>query len=401
MKKIGILTHYHDKKNYGGILQAYALVEIIHQAGYCVEQIPLRWYGKNDNVSFKSKVKKFCRKSIYKKIRTIGRLLLKKPFVKIRDGYVSSRREQISNIPIRSEAFRAFRDGIPHNQKVYDNTNIAEVVSQYDCFITGSDQVWNMLWYYPEYFLDFVPKGIPKFSYAASVSMSTLNDEQKEIFRKSLTDYQAVSVREMETVDLLSDLSPVPVEWVLDPTLLLTEEDWLTVSTKERRVGQEYIFCFFLTNDKIGHKLAKEFSQRTGLVIVNLPHMNDAYKKQDVNFGDIDLYDVTPNDFLGLIRDAKYVFTDSFHVTVFSNIFRRNYFIVNRIESSGMDTRIRSLLSLFGTEERFCNCDERRTIEYIMSLGDIDYAKSQTEFEAMKAKSLDFLERNLAKAIGD
>ena len=103
----------------------------------------------------------------------------------------------------------------------------------------------------------------------------------------------------------------------------------------------------------------------------------------------------SPQDFLSLIKHAKYVFTDSFHAVVFSNIYEKQYFVFNRSKQGEMSSRIVDITTLFGQEDRFCHGKARETMEYVTSLPDIDYTKENADFAKRKAESIEFLRKNL------
>ena len=280
---------------------------------------------------------------------------------------------------------------VPHSKNVYTNEDIQGCTEKYDCFITGSDQVWNG--YNPAYFLDFVPSSKKKVSYSASISRDYLTDEQKEIFKNSLKDYDAVSVREPSSIKLIEDLSPVPVVSTLDPTLLLEREDWDKVSSK-RLIEEDYVFCYFLGDYKKTRKIANEFAKKHGLKIACIPY-TAGIVLSDKKFGDYRLIDASPEDFISLIKHAKYIFTDSFHAVVFSHIYGKEFFVFNRDKRALMSGRIKDITSLFACPERYCGTSDKMTLEYIEGLPALDYSRETEEFVNKKRESIEFLENNL------
>lgn len=361
-KKIGIVTHYYDSVNYGGCLQAYALTHVLKGMGYdaCQISYKFRLGSPMPPRSLKDRVKRMVERVFYS-----------------------------ASFKRRRRAFSAFRDAIPHSEQVYDGSSIGETADLYDVFITGSDQVWNTSWYRSAFFLDFVGNGKTKLSYAASLGRPTLSDEEREKMRKSLRDYTAISVREQDAVPLLSDLTEKTVEWTLDPTLLLSCDEWNKVSS-ERRIKRKYLFCYFLSTDKRTRRLATEYAREKGLTVVTLPHFPFTFSKNDFMFGDVHLYDVTPNDFISLIKNAECVFTDSFHAAVFSNLYKKEFFVFDRLYASEMKTRILTLLPLFGTEARFCR-EENFTLSHLLSVGEIEYGQTSEYFDSLVKRSRDFL----------
>lgn len=382
-KKIGILTHYYNSRNYGGNLQAYALVTYLNNSGYQAEQISF-----STNFSSPPPKRKLNLSYLVKLPFRCVRLLYKRIFISLE--------EKNHNVSKYKEiAFSAFnQNAIPHSEKVYRSDSIQDCVDDYDVFITGSDQVWNFTWYNPEFFLDFVPSDKIKLSYAASVAQDSLTDRQKAIFRECLSDFKAVSVREKSAVELIGDLSPVPVVNVLDPTLLLEREDWDKLSS-DRLVAKDYLFCYFLGENKKARRLAERFAKQNGLILAIIPHAGGRIRLADRNLGDVRLLDATPNDFISLIKHAKYVFTDSFHAVVFSNIYQKQYFVFNRNKSGEMSTRIKDVTDLFGSEDHFCFDETRESLQYITSVKGIEYDLSRPVFDKLRQESIGFLKRNI------
>ena len=385
MKKIGILTFYHNSCNFGGNLQAYALCALCNQNGYEAEQIAFIESKKTpERVSVLQKIKKIG-------IARFPFVLMKRILRNIAHRQPSLKREEKKhNVYARKKAaFEDFnKNAIPHSKQIYYRDTVYQCVGDYDVFISGSDQIWNTGLYITEYFLNFVPDEKKKIAYAPSITVNQLSDEKCEMLSKYLNRYHAVSVRESEAVDLLQPLCDKPVQFVLDPTFLLDRADWEKIAEKTVDFG-DYIFCYFLGNNEKERKIAKEYAQSRGLKLATIGH---AWKvmKEDKDFGDVRLYDTTPGQFIELIKNAEYVFTDSFHAVVFSKIFEKQYFVFNRDNKGSMGSRIRTITSLFETEDRFC-FGERETLGYVESLTDIDYGKELPEFEKKKKESIDFL----------
>ncbi|MBR6740803.1 MAG: polysaccharide pyruvyl transferase family protein [Clostridia bacterium] len=387
-KRIAIISIYYKSCNFGGNLQAYALAAYLNKQGYSAEQICHYELKRAKLVDMLlHRPHKFVAKAV--------RRVVRKPYELIKSRKIRALDERYRISQRRVEAFEDFNQNvIPHSKGVYNIENISSIVDEYDAFITGSDQVWNLNWYNPVFFLDFVPSEKTKLSYAASLAMDKLTPSQRETVKKSLKDFKAVSVREENAVGLLEGLSPLPAEFVVDPTLLLTSEQWDEICS-ERRVEQEYVLCYFLGENSRSRALAREFADKNGLKLVSIPHAGGEIKLCDECFGDEQIYDASPKDFLSLVKYASYVFTDSFHAVVFSNIYQRQYFVFNRNAKSELSSRIYSITSLFGSEERFCHGSERESMSYVEGLAPIDYTKRNTSFEKLKAHSENFLKNNL------
>lgn len=380
MKRVGILTEFHKTHNYGGSLQAYALSEYLNSIGYDAEQVSyvLR--------SSRPDPKKLTVKRLK---RAFDLLELRQYLIRKVGGYFF--RKEICRRNLAVERFN--EESVRHSQKIY-TASVLDSCTDYDIYVVGSDQIWNPDWYEMAFFLDFVPKGKKKLSYAASIGKKELTPEQQEVFREKLADFTAVSVREQDAVGLLKELSPVPVVQTLDPTLLLTREQWDEVCS-ERLISEKYIFTYFLGADTNQRKVATEFAKKKGLPIVTLPYLEGLFRKCDVSFGNKKLYDISPADFISLIKHAEYVLTDSFHACVFSSIYQKEFFAFQRLGHAGMGGRLYSLTKLFHSEDHFCDTREKATLSYIEGLPSIDYSQPLPEFMQMLDFSKKFLLENL------
>lgn len=389
--KCAILTLLYKNYNYGGILQAFALSHFINKNG--IDAVQILFDGNLTQKSFSAKLKSVIKKSpvktliilkniIYCKFYNCARIVYERIFAK---NYVEATRQRVVG-------FDEFcKTKIPHTDIVYGRESISECNAQYDAFITGSDQVWNLDWYNTAYFLDFAKSNKIKISYAASSAKNSFTDEQKAIFKKSLKDYNAVSVREENMVDMLKDLSPVLPQLVVDPVLLLDSDDWNKISS-DRKCEEPYILCYFLGKNKASRRLVKAFAKKNSLKIACISMTND---KATRNLGDYDVSNASPEDFISLIKNAEYVFTDSFHACVFSIIHRKDFFVFNRSRKGEMSSRITSLLDMFEMPERFCNTPDKESLSYIEDIGKVCYEKEFERYIIARQESENFLFQNL------
>lgn len=383
MKKIGIITHYYQSRNYGGNLQAYALALYLNQNGYHAEQISYQGnYAASRNAGSRKLIDWV--KLPFRIARSVTLRVVKG--MEEKTHHVSARRKQ---------AFAPFNlEMIPHSEAVYDVSTVCRCADDYDIFITGSDQVWNLKWKNPAFFLDFVPSDKKKISYAASIAAESLTDEQKANLRDYLRDFDAISVREKGAVALLSDLTSIPVIHTLDPTFLIDRGQWDRICSP-RPVEEDYLFCYFLGENKKERRLAREYARKHQLKLVTIPHAGGSIRVSDIGFGEVRCFDASPADFLSLIKHAHSVFTDSFHAVVFSNLYEKQYYVFNRTGSGEMSSRIQDITELFGTKERFCCTKERENLQYITSLKEIDYSRKNLVFEKLLAESKAFLAGSL------
>lgn len=389
MKKIGILTHFYESMNYGGILQAYALAEKLKRLGFNAEQI-----------SYKAQYRVIdCQNDLRGKL--LQKIDIERIFasLKVRFKKFFKKRQIKRNILATNEKKNCFYEWVNQHvqssSKVYNISNIKESNQLYHIFITGSDQVWNYNWYDPNYFLDFVDNSKNKIAYAASMGHSNMPNRIKEIYRRHLESFKGVSVREQNMVELFNSISPVNVEWVVDPVFLLEKEEWNKVASNNMKIEGKYVFCYFLGENTKERKIVQEYATKKGLCIVTIRDlMVEHNKRLNEDFSDIKLANVNPGEFLTLIKNAECVFTDSFHATAFSLIYQKNFYAFNRNSNGKMNDRIKSVLTLFDVCERFCE-GENETLSYVLSLPEIDYHKASQKVEEFKRISTSFLTNHL------
>lgn len=407
--KIGILTHYYGSNNYGGVLQAYALVKVLRDMGYDAEQVCfllnqreildgscIKKAEEQTSVVNKPMIqKKRCimiriasriKRAIY--ARTKGRYLQKKETQRLNEI------EQ-SFLKPRREAFRRFRDFVSHSKNEYSTNALFALNDEYDAFITGSDQVWNLKWQSPAFFLEFADVDKKKIAYAASAGASEFDDLQKAYLKRVLPKYDAISVRESDLVGTYQDIAGVKAEFVLDPVLLLAADEWDNVAS-ERLIEDKYLLCFFYDPTEKPYELAKKYAAQHGLKIATVSYaLGDKKMKIEDSFGDYKLGQASPKDFISLIKYAECVFTDSFHCNAFSILYNRPFFTFGRAGMNGMQSRIVSLTTMFGCEDRFCGSDERITIDYLNKVNDVNY--DFCSYDDMKKRSFVFLNNCLGK----
>ena len=156
--RIGILTHYYESVNYGGNLQAYALCKVLQELGHDARQIciPMAEDCQNLLTSSPNRWVKKLKKCVKATIKGAKYVLL--------PGYRRSRKGEKARQQRLQKVFSSFnRERIPHSDRVYTDLTVRKTLTQYDMFITGSDQVWNPEWYFPPFFLDFVPSHVHTF----------------------------------------------------------------------------------------------------------------------------------------------------------------------------------------------------------------------------------------------
>lgn len=378
-KKVGIITMYHNSINYGGVLQAYALQKFLEINNFEAKQICFKKNNNNKTNSIKMHYKDL---GLINTIRWAIDRTIKKISSKIALKVINSSEKQAYNE--RLKKFEDFRKKIPHTKKIYDSGNIVETNDLFDIFCCGSDQIWKPGVVCPEYMLNFVHKNKYKMSYAASISKTNISEEEIEKMIPFLFDFNNISLREKNEKDILKNYVDKKIEWVVDPTLLLEQKDWEKLYIKDL-VKEKYIFCYLLESNSKKYKIIKEFAKINNLKIVTIPFANGTLNLKDRNFGDIKIANAGPKEFISLIHDASVVITDSFHATVFSNIFKKNFFVLEREEATTMNSRITSLLEILNMKDRFINDKDLLTKKI-----ECNFDK-KNNFDKMKSSSIEYL----------
>ena len=382
--RIGIITHYYKSLNYGGVLQAYALCRYLNKQGYEAKQI---CYDRSEDPPFWG-----CRL-----FKIMGRPLLKVIRKKQKQKNLSD--EQRELFQERKEAISQFRQNfIPHTNQVYTAKNIQKSNGQFDIFIVGSDQVWHPYAVCDAYLLDFVESRTPKIAYAASFAVDRLDKRQASCYQKNLSTFSAISVREKSGIGLLERMNILNAQVVLDPTLLLKKAEWNQICDP-RCVSPNYLFCYFLGSSIEQRKAAAKYAQKNGLVIVTLPNLGGEFVREcDEVFGDIQLYAVSPQQFISLIKYADAVITDSFHASVFSIIYQKDFLVFPRDDLTEISSRISDLLQVFSMSDRFLKVSEEITEKNVEAVLSKKVSKILTDaYVNAKKKSIDFLEEQINK----
>ncbi len=315
MKKIGLLTYYATH-NYGTALQCFALKQAIEAMGdHEVEVIPYMYLPIDKTVNGFSGEK-------------------------LRAAYDR-----------RIEAFYAFQQEILGCRKKRIEKLTAEE-ADYDACIVGSDTVWDINQNNDEsYFLGWVPKGTKKISYAASTAERALMTERHlECFRKYLKDFDAISVREGYLAETIEKVTGRHAETVLDPTLLLSREDYEPLEEPADLPKSPYILVYWVNYDNAAthyvhqmvNRLAIERNMEVVHFIYNAPYYLFSGKDKTMAFATI-------GEFLTYLRNASMVFTSSFHGTTLSLVYRKPFYTFC---PGGAESRSGSLLGRIGLEDR-------------------------------------------------
>lgn len=331
MKKIGILT-FHRAINYGAVLQAYALKRQIEKIGHHAQIINY----KNETIEKMYSVKSFfaC-KGLKNKIRHFL--------------YSKNSKEKI-------KAFTNFRQEYLgcNDEQTFNRDNITDTLNLFDCFITGSDQVWN-----PDahgmdltYYLDFVSDSNKKFSYAASFGGDKIPEEYKEGVKKSLESFAVCSVRETQGVSIIKKLiNDMETRVDIDPVFLLSKEEWQSTFNIKKQT-KKYVLVYSLTFSNLQKQITIDlYNKGYSVVMIGRP------RKNPFPFPCQFIATAGPERFMELISNASYVVTNSFHGTAFSIIFNIPMSIeLYKGDSSKVNARLQNVVEIFGLTDRIVDC---------------------------------------------
>ena len=383
--KVGIVTLYHGNYNFGGLLQAYALPAALGKyLGLPAEQIDYALCPAEAEEQTEIEPVSLSNR-IYAFVWRISNRLKKRYFIN------------------RKRMFDEFIDDIPHSKETYRFDSISEVLNEYHIFICGGDQIWNdyqqVGWYRREdsqvFTLQFVPEHIKKISYAPSMAVLELTDEFKAEFSTWINRLDAISIREKRSLHVLKQLTQKPITVVVDPVLLLREEDWLEV-TRPAEKRQRYILCYLLGDRVEQRKAVRRFAKKTKRTIITFPHiLENVVRKCDLFFGDVHDYTSGPREFLDLIRHADFVVTDSFHACVFSMIFNTPFAVFERNrtnEKGNMNSRIYDFLEEYHLERQLVTEIE---LEDMNDIPKVDFAYAHEHWQERRRESLAYLENAL------
>lgn len=364
MKVLTITTQFAN--NYGALLQCYALHKYIASLDGCecevIDYLP-SIHGQSWGILRKPSTLKDLAKIIYS--------LLKIRFVLDKHAKDRLVRDFINN-------------HIQLTKQSYNRESILSNPPQADAYVCGSDQIWNEKIFKNDYtyYLDFVKSG-KRIAYAASMADPWPHEFEGEI-APSLKKFNAISLREKGNISQAqANVPEIDIKWVADPVFLLGKGGWDEV-VKEPSLHEPYIFCYFLNVDPFAVDVVNKLRTITGYKVVNL-----ALDALDKFHSDIVFRRADPLDFVGYIKKASYICTNSFHCSAFSTIYEKSFAFIPK---SWANERILSLQEIFGldvimTKEKYDNLTTEMFVQ--------DYQKCREKGNAFIAESKEFLNKAL------
>lgn len=357
-KKVGIVT-LGDYKNYGNRLQNYALYQVLTDKFNCDTRVILNFKNYSPIFDFKSK------KNVLR--------------------YIFQNKRMYKTQVARTRKIMAFskkwtREWTGENP----STNYRVEHENFDKIVLGSDQVWNFVWQTPQEAEYFMLKDVPltkRIGYSISMGNPPILHGYESIFESEIHNFKTLSVREVATKQYLEKKFGVNSEVTLDPTLLLTKEEWINSLGLTSMKKPKYFLTYFLSKPSSKMSSLMKHLESRNIRAINLISL----KKKDFTN-----YAVDPKEFLEFIYSAEAVLTDSFHASVFSIIFGTPFVVDNDREGGKMSARIDTLLNMYKLEDRTL------TPEYsIERLLNVDFSNCEKNIDSFRKESFIFLDKAL------
>ncbi len=365
--KVGIATVYTGY-NYGSALQAYATMRILQKIGVIPELLKLRGSliaGRDIRV---------------KKLVTIAiRSLCHSGGIRSLKNYKTSISKNLTDKS--ATLFNSFISEILYPQEIsYSDLKRRARTDEYASFLCGSDQVWNSSVFYvdPFYYLQFAPVN-KRIAFSPSFGRDYVPNYNKKRIARYLSEIPYKSVREASGVGIIKELTGDMAEVLLDPTLVLSKEEWRSSLRIEEYVGEKYLLAYFLDKPSdLAVQSVERISKQYGLKVIGLPYRFDNLPWE--------IADAGPKEFVEYVSGASVVCTDSFHGTAFSLNFNVPFYTFERDYGNAekQSTRIISILDLLGLRSRL---DPVNTED----LNNVPFDEINTVLESERGKSKRYL----------
>lgn len=368
--KIGIFT-FHRALNYGAFLQAFAMLNCIKSLGHDADIIDY-WPREHADAYSLFSLSFFRKKTFVLKIKTLI-------FSLLRYTRFKKRKEKMEKLLLNSLNIRC---------KEIRYTSSEDLASlQYDLLIYGSDQIWWKWNNLPDgkrdwvYWGDFVPKNIRKISYAASMGVIQASEDEKKIISYKLNNFYSISVREDKLKKFLQPLTNQTITQTLDPVFLTPQKEWELLAKEPQVKADKYVLLFNLMKSKETEIVAKKMSTELKCNLIEVTPSVQPLKFKKNTYQTLDAF-----EFIGLIKNATFVVTSSFHCVAFSIIFEKQFYAVGMKNNSN---RVTSLLAMLEIEKQFLT-------EISIPNTRISYCNVSPKLYAEIAKSKEFLNQAIA-----
>ncbi|MBQ2944589.1 MAG: polysaccharide pyruvyl transferase family protein [Ruminococcus sp.] len=368
MKKVGMLT-FHASHNYGSVLQAYALSKQVELLGCKPEFINLRPTTQREAYKIFHKSDSFVRRGF----KCLIYPALKKRF----NNYE-----------------RFINKVLPVTEKEYASTKELENENfDYDAYLCGGDQIWNPCCqdFETAYYLQFLSKDntAKKGSYSPSFGKTEFDEEAKQKIKEWIRCFDCVCVREQSGANLLQSLTDKKVNVVCDPVVLLERKYWdeLAVAPKYKK---PYILVYFLNNNHGSRGLVEYIRKVTGYdVVVFNEYIRDFVKPYHK------AYSASPEQFVGLFKNASFIYTNSFHGTAFATIFEKPFITAvakdQQNAQNNNDSRKIDYLTRLGLQDRLYT-EGTPSKDYLFS---VDFEEARKKKQVFRDESFAILKEFL------
>lgn len=369
MKKIGIIT-FHNSYNCGSMLESYAMQTVLQKMNMKTEIIDFSSDGQKklysswfENNTFKNIIKNIILIPKHKKI------------------------------VFNNNKYEEFKNKYFILSKEY-HTNDLICEEKYGVVVAGSDQIWNITIKDADdaYFLNWVKKA-RKVAYAPSFGAKNILTYSKEPqkYVNLIKDFDAISIREENGKKWIKSLVNQEVEVLLDPTLLLDRRDYDEIMAKDIDIREDYIFFYSPSFDHEICRYVQKIAEKYHFKVITWSAKR--YYVKRINRYDFILpkYE-NPSMYLYLIKNAKLVMTTSYHGTIFSTIYRKNFVTIKNGEMYGDDDRVLTLLSQLGMMDRLIPYVFDDHFDY---LSNVDYSSYDLKVSILKQKSLNYIKKNI------
>ena len=377
----------------GGLLQAYALPKALSALGLDAVQICYDynvWNQEQRNLLVRLRKEQLLHISPFE--------IIQKTFQKVADWIKASERNCLasdSGYIAQCRAFEAFEKQIPHTDRVYDSDTVEQVDPLFDGFVCGSDVVWHpSRVLQTAFYLNFASQTKPRVPYAVSMGRLPYTPLEKALLKKNVQTFKTIATREQSAATFIKDLTGKPTLTVLDPTLLLTAEQWESMEDRSCLPDGKYILCYLLGDGKWPRKYIAAYAKKRRLPVVYFPYIMQNRRKADVLLHGTEICDAGPDGFVALVHHAECIFTDSFHATVFSTLFQKEFYVFDRDpgnKKTSINSRIYDFLQRYNMSDRqIHNMDEGPIAKPVPPRADV-----LAQIAAEREQSYEYLRKNL------
>ena len=328
LKRFGTISYniYCNFTNYGSALQSWALSQAISKLGY------------------HAKLVDYCPDVLADKDPL-------NPFANMWDKDEESRRMCELTMPairVNYEKFnRFYNECFDKTERKYTSANFNEITKDEDLdgFVCGSDTIFcpDEFGIDDGYYANYECMKGHSVAYAASFGDPHFTEKTYQILNARLQNFKAFGLRENLMIPYVKEHTNVPVQKVVDPTLLLTSEDYDSIA-EDRIIPEKYLLLYARRYNPAMTEYAEQLARENGWKIVDI-----SLRATNAERGHQMFYEAGVEEFLSLVKHAEYVVTNSFHGMIFSVQYRRQFVIFSREQC---DTKIEELLELFGLSDR-------------------------------------------------